>query len=660
MTNVHPMKKRIIDIRHPQYTYDELYWQTWRECYDGGPMYVENNLKKFSERESDADYDVRKFFTPIATYASSALDDIRNSIFQRLRDVVRRDGSKAYMRASDGEDGGVDNKGSSMQSFFGIDVLTELLVMGRVGIYIDMPRLEGASLADVGDARPYIYKYDVEDILSWSIRKPEQPGEFQAVLLRDQGISYNQLLPHGGSLPEGDYVRYRYMWIDQATGRVKMKLYDDENVPIDLDGNPLIDDGNETFNLELTKIPFVMPSIGNSLLKNVYKHQVALLNLGSSDVSYALKANHPFYVEQKDTRGVGAHLKMEIADDGTTVTSQNNEPGNEVRVGSTQGRTYPMKANQPNFIHPSPEPLMASMKLQEKLEDDIRKLINLAVQNKMGQRAVSAEAMKLSDQGLEAGLSFIGLVMESAEKMVAQHWAAYEERDSSKQRIAVIKYPDRYSLKDDTDRVKEAQELSALMYAVPGKTVKKELAKTIVTVLLSNKLSPDMFDEIFEEIDNAEYTTSDPETIIRAHEAGIVGDETASKALGFDDDEYVQAREDHVDRATRVLKAQAQVGLEAKLAEAQMAQQLSLGTDPTLQGEGGGLQGGTEGGIDTVRADEENDLGVENAGARGVGDLALEQGEGKRERDEVNEAATAAGQKKPVRGPGKDLNKGDS
>jgi len=647
MTNVHPMKKRIIDIRHPQYSHDEIYWQTWRECYDAGPMYVENNLKKFSERENDVDFENRKYFTPIASYASSAIDDIRNSIFQRLRDVVRRDGSKAYQRAVAGEDGGVDNKGSSMQSFFGIDVLTELLVMGRVGVYIDMPRLDGASLAEVGDARPYLYKYDVEDILSWSIRRPEQPGEFQAVLLRDQGIAYNQAFPFGGSLPDGDYIRYRYMWIDEATGKVKMKVYNDENVPIDLDGHPVIDDGNETITLDLTRIPFVMPTIGNSLLKSVYKHQVALLNLGSSDVTYALKANHPFYVEQKDSRGVGAHLKMEVADDGTTVTTQNDEPGNEIRVGATQGRTYPMKANQPAFIHPSSEPLTASMKLQEKLEDDIRKLINLAVQNKMGQRAVSAEAMKLSDQGLEAGLSFIGLVMESTEKLVAQYWAAYEQRDTKKQQIAVVKYPDRYSLKDDSDRVKEAQELSALMYAIPGKTVKKELAKTIVTVLLSNKLSPDMFDEIFEEIDNAEYTTSDPETIIRAHEAGIVGDETASKALGFDDDEYVQAREDHVDRATRVLKAQAQVGLEAKLAEAQMAAQLGQTVAP------GGLPDG--GPVDVT-----DELGVENAGARGVDDLALERGEGKRERSEVNEAALEADGKKPVRGPGKDLNKGDN
>jgi hypothetical protein len=633
-----PPSKHLIDIRHPQYSHDELYWDEWRECYDGGPLYVEHNLKAF-DRESSVDFENRKFYTPIETPAAGAINDIRNSIFQRLRDVIRRDGSDAYIKAAAGEHGGVDNKGSSMQSFIGIDVLTELLIMGRVGIYIDMPRLYGESMADVGDARPYMYKYDVEDILSWAPRKPEEPGDFSAVLLRDRGVSYNQSLPWGGSLPNGEFTRFRYMWVNETTGLVNMKLYNQDEVPVDLDGSPMIEDGREIYELGLTRIPFIMPTIGNSLLKNVYKHQVALLNLGSSDVAYALKANFPFLVEQSDSRGVGSHLKRKVAEDGTTVTTENDDQGREIKAGTVHGRTYPMKANQPAFIHPSPEPLMASMKLQEKIEDSIRKNVNLAVQNKAGQRAISAEAMKLSDQGLEAGLSYIGLVLEGTERKAAHYWAAYENRDESKRQIAVIKYPDRYSLKDDGDRIKEAQELSSLMYAVPGQTVKRELSKNIVTVLLSHKIDTDQLSAIFDEIDTAEYTTSDPETIIRAHEAGIVGDETASKAIGFDEDEYIQAREDHVSRATRVLEAQAEVGLKAKIAEAQAA----------AAGEFGPVGGG----------EEDDQLGVDRAGARGVDDLALERDEGKQEREEANDTTLSDTNKKPVRGPGKSLNKGD-
>jgi len=570
--------KFLTAIRHPEYLEDELYWYDWRDCYNGGPRFVRRNLKRFSTRETSEDFALRKFFTPIASFAKSAIQDVRNSIFQRLRDVTRRNGSENYMRACDGEIGGVDNNGNSMQSFLGIDVLTELLVMGRVGVYVDMPQLAGPiTLADEGSARPYCYFYRVEDILSWQMNKPEEPGAFRAVLLRDRAVDYNQgFLASGIHLPQGSYTRYRFIWIDPVTKRVKMRMFDEEDRLVDITGAPLSDpltnsdsqgiltSDEGVINLELDRIPFHMLNIGGSLLKDVYKHQVALLNLGSSDVAYAIKANFPFYVEQRDLRAVGSHLKKITDDDGTSVTSDNSKVGEEARPGVTHGRTYDMKANQPAFIHPSSEPLMASIKLQEKLEDDIRKLVNLAVQNKIGQRAMSAEAMKLSDQGLEAGLSYIGLVLESAERAIATSWASYENKDPSQRKIATIKYPDRYSLKNDEDRIKEAKELAELMYTVPGKEVKKELAKNIVTVLLSGKVNRATIDKIFSQIDEAGYATSDPDIIIRAVEAGLCGEETGSLAIGFNPGEHLKAREDHVRRAKDIAEAQAAARPEPK------------------------------------------------------------------------------------------------
>jgi hypothetical protein len=279
-----------------------------------------------------------------------------------------------------------------------------------------------------------------------------------------------------------------------------------------------------------------------------------------------------------------------------------------------------LKAERPGFIHPSPEPLNASIRLQEKLEDDIRKLVNLEVQNKMGSRAASAEAIKMSDQGLEAGLSFIGLVLESAERTVATFWAAYENKNKAKQQIATIKYPDRYSLKNDEDRIVEAKSLADLMYSVPGNTVKKELSKNIVTALLSGRVSVDKLDTIFSEIDSAEYTTSSPDVIIRAQEAGLVGEQTASIALGFSEDEYLIAREDHLIRAKALLDAQTESQIAA--AEINMA----------------------------VKADE-------NMGARGIPDLAVDKGEGQEERAEATNTTLEADKKAPVRGEGKSLNK---
>jgi len=360
--------KFLTAIRHPEYLEDEMYWFDWRDCYNGGQRFVRRNLKKFSARETPEDFNTRKSFTPIPSYAKAAVNDIRNAIFQRLRDVSRRDGSEKYMQASAGEIGGVDNKGSSMQSFLGIDVLTELLVMGRVGVYVDMPSLSGArTMADEGDTRPYCYMYHVEDILSWAVAKPEEPGDFTAILLRDRGIDYNQGFAHGAYLPSGGYNRYRFMWVDPLTRMVKMKLYNEQDNIIDLEGNVIgtgqiaddsvevknqggLDDEAGVIDLELTRIPFTMPGIGSSLLKDVYKHQVALLNLGSSDVSSALKANFAIYVEQRDTRNVGHHLKQTVDDDGTSVTSDNHKPGEEARTGVSHGRFYDLKADAPSFI----------------------------------------------------------------------------------------------------------------------------------------------------------------------------------------------------------------------------------------------------------------------------------------------------------------------
>jgi hypothetical protein len=598
----------ITAIRHPDYLKDEMYWEEWRETYEGGPQFVLRNLKKFSNRETEEDFKNRKLYTPIPSFSKAAVNDIRNSIFQRLRDVYRRGGSENYMKSTSGEIGGVDNKGSSMQSFLGIDVLTELLVMGRVGVYVDMPKLSGfRTMADEGNARPYCYMYRVEDILSWAETKPEEPGDYKAILLRDQGISYTQGFANGVHLPSGSYTRYRFIWIDPIDRMVRMKLYDENERPIDLNGLPV--DDESVIKLELNRIPFAMLDINGSVLKDVYKHQVALLNLGSSDVSYALKANYPFYVEQKDKRAVGSHLKKVVDDDGTTVTSDNSEGGTEVRTGITHGRTYDLKADRPAFIHPSSEPLIASMKLQEKLEDDIRKLVNLAVQNKVGQRVMSGEAMKLSDQGLEAGLSYIGLVLENAERKVAEHWAAYENKNPDQRQVATIKYPDRYSLKDDKDRIEEAEALSKLMYTVPGREIKKELAKNIVTALLSGKVNTNTIDIIFGQIDEADYATSDPEIIIRAREAGLVGERTASMAVGFSDDEYLQARKDHAERARRILEVQ------------------QAGKQPNLEG----------------------------MAARGVEDLDSNARSGEEEREEATDTTMRTEEKKPVRGRNKTL-----
>lgn len=543
----------IIQLRHPSVTTLSETWYSWRLCYEGGDDYVTTYLKKFSQRESTYDYTERKSVTPIPAFAKAAVNDIRNSIFQRMTDIIRRGGSLAYREAVAGNNGGVDLKGTPMSAFMGIDVLTELLVMGKVGIYVDMPKIAGPTLADINGARPYLYRYRREDILSWEECHPGEPGQFRSIFLRDYAPAYRRI--HKGlSMPYDGFERYRLVWRDDEDGKIYYQFYNDAGDPIDANGIPML---FEPTHLDLPEIPFIMLDIGDSLLADVYKHQIALLNLTSSDISYALKANFPFYIEQKDfSRTAPKHLKASVSPDNTGMAGDQGAKDTEAEAGPTQGRFYDIKAQAPSFINPSSEPLEASMKLQEKLEDEIRKLVNLAVANKIGSRARSAESMKMSDQGLEAGLSYIGLVLEGGEQKISKHWASYENRDLTKQQIAIVKYPDRYSLKDDKDRIEESEKLTELAYTIPGQTAKRELYKIVATKLLNGKIEVDQLQKIYSEIDKADYTTSDPQVIIQAAQAGLCGEQVASMALGFDEDEYLQAREDHAARIARIQAAQ--------------------------------------------------------------------------------------------------------
>ena len=90
----------------------------------------------------------------------------------------------------------------------------------------------------------------------------------------------------------------------------------------------------------------------------------------------------------------------------------------------------------------------------------------------------------------------------------------------------------------------------------PVRTVKREIAKNIVTVLLAGKVSVERIERIHREIDASHYTTSEPKIIVDAKNAGLVGEKTASVALGFDEEEYLAAREDHTARILRIAMAQ--------------------------------------------------------------------------------------------------------
>ncbi len=127
----------ISSARHPDHLFNLPDWTLWRDIWEGGEWFVRRYLKKLSGRESEEDFCARQAITPVPGFAKSALVDIKNAVFHRMVDILRRGGSDSYMAAVMGLKGGVDRRGDSMNHFIGTQILTELLSMGQVGVYVD-------------------------------------------------------------------------------------------------------------------------------------------------------------------------------------------------------------------------------------------------------------------------------------------------------------------------------------------------------------------------------------------------------------------------------------------------------------------------------------------------------------------------------------------
>jgi hypothetical protein len=543
---------KISSIRHPRYWQSTPDWDLWRSIQDGGEQFIETYVKRFSKRESMTDFKKRKEVSPVQGFAKTAVTDIKNAVFQRMGDIVRKGGSSFYMSAVAGFKGGVDRHGSSMNNFIGTQVLPEMLFMGQVGVFIDTLTTGGPTLADA-QATPYLYTYPVEDILSVTCSPPGAESDFQAILVRDWCTSFTQPVNIPGmELPSGRFQRLRACWIDPDDGFVRCQFFNAEDRPITQDGIEL--NAVDPIVTDLRRIPFVVFDIGTSLLQGIARHQIALTNLASSDISWCLKANVAMYVEQQDRRATGSHLGNAVMDDGTATTGGQASNDQVIEVGGVDGRIYAQGMDQPDFIHPSAEPLLGSLKLQANHEDAIRKLVNLAVVS-LGSSRASGEARAFDNQGLESGLAFIGMVLENNERKIANHWASYEGDDN--QDSVVVKYPERYSLKTAEQRLDEADKLTSLMFSIPGQKVKKELAKDAVIALFGGRTTPEVMETLLRDVDSQSYSTSDLDVIALAAEHGFASDVTLSDALGFDgDDEITQARLDHAARIARIQAAQ--------------------------------------------------------------------------------------------------------
>lgn len=491
----------------------------------------------------------------VPAFAKAAINKLKNTFYSRMSEIVRIGGPQSYRDAISGKNGGVDLYGSSLNTFIGQNIIAELMVMKRVGVFVDRPEFSGNLLSLNRNNKPYLYYYCAEDILSWDFTNIEGEYIYTNVLLRDWDYEYDE--EYG--LAKGIYERYRHLWL--AEDGVHMQIWQ-ANMEDDAEDDIKVSD---EIILKLNRLPFVIAGLNESLIADVCNYQIAMMNVASADINYVYRANFPFYTEQYDPAAESAYMRRppralpdETGNDPTQGTSNTAQQSgqNEIRVGSMHGRRYPKNIDRPDFIAPPTEPLEASMKKQQQMKDEIFELVDLAASRATPQHA-SAESKKIDNTGLESGLAYVGLELEYLENEIAKVWAAYEN-----EKPAVIKYPEKYSLKSDTDRLNEAKALDEVKTVVPSRTFSKEVGKRIAHVMLKEKVTDETIYKIEKEIDAAEYISSDPELIKTASEIGMVDAMTGSTALGFNAEKVVpKAQEEHAKRLALIAASQSPRGV---------------------------------------------------------------------------------------------------
>jgi hypothetical protein len=564
---------------HPSYKEDELSWYKWRLAYEGGRQFINKFLERYSKREDETDFVLRKKMTYCPAFAKAAIMEIKNSIFERMSDIVRVKGPQSYQEAVAGVAGGVDFTGCNMTSFIGTKILPELLVMRRVGVFIDKEPLNPArTRADDKGVRPYLYVYKAEDIISWA---HDCQNRLISVLLR----SYEDEVDETTGLICGQEVKYRLLRL--LNGQVTVAEYDKDDGAV-----------GEVTILDLDEIPFVIFEMTESLMADIADYQIALMNLESSDIAYLIKSNFPFYTEQfsplADTLAGSRQGTVTTDDDGNKTVTVGDQKA-QVETGPTTGRRYPKGLERPGFINPSSEPMTVSMAKQTDMKSSIRQLVQLALSNLSPTRA-SGESKQFDQQGLEAGLAYIGLELETGENKIAKIWAKYEGEET-----ALVAYPEKYSLKTESERISEAEMLSKNLYKVPSLTYQKIIAQRIAFLTVGRGITLAQEQTIIKEIDAAEIIAVDPDVLIKDMEAGLVAAETASQARGYPKGDVAKAKQEHIDRLAAIAIAQSKGGGAARgiptgPQDNTAALEKTQSQDPALQDLGGkGTRGTAQG-----------------------------------------------------------------
>lgn len=508
--------------------------QRWRDAYEGGDNFVQRYLEKYSDKEADADFQLRRKRAYCPNLCAAAINEYLNRFVSGLSKVTRK-GNATYLQQLQGKGGGVTGHGDKMDMFLAEEVLKELMPMGRVGIFVDNFREVGETLADQ-NSRPYFVLYRREQIKNW---------RYDHLGLSHLHLEYKTQTYDDDGFPKG--TADRELKLIRREGFVEYQ---------ELEGDSEVNSGR----LELPRIPFVDLWISTPLMRDIVNHQIALLNIESSDVQYILEANFPFLVQQFEKTYQYQRMLSEQDeefreynnDNATHEAAHGKEDAKGEHLGHNRGMVYGRNLNAPAFIHPSSEPLTASMKKQEQIEQQIRKILMLSLINMQGVSA-SQQSRSEANQTVESGLYVLGQVLERAEQELAEIWAMYMGVEP-----ATITYPTRYAILTEEEINQIVKRYRDTLTLVPSRTYQMEIAMEVVNNLLPH-LTYEQFSKIEKEL--SEFTTlvADPDIVRENVEQGLLSHQLGAKLNLYPPEDLAVAKEEHIQRLKEIQAAQTPV-----------------------------------------------------------------------------------------------------
>lgn len=467
--------KRIIELRHPTWTKTHDSMVNWRLAYEGGEAFVNKNLRRYSRRETPTEFTERKTISYNPSHTKRVVNSIRNSIAAKLNEVVRT-GDPAYQKIIQ-ED--IDNKKSSIDSFLASQVLPMLLVQKRALICVDAPPLPEKTTKAEDDGHPYAWFVSAEDLLTF--HEDDDDGILDVALIRE---SIDETDDETGLTTK---CRMRYRFIKYLKPGMEFGGFSGEGVLIALYKDNGEEDGEPVFIKGMTRLPLIDINITTSIVEDIVRHQISLLNLASTDMQFLYRANFPVFTRQiKPNKSLAPKMGTKKVASAPATVSQSSEFDEDdsnnkgaTQMGVSTGLQYEEGLNSPSFIAPTTENIKISLEKQRALVEEIQVLSDLSLTNLSIKALEQSGKSKSMDQiGKEAGLAYLGTVLETAERELAE---VFHEFLSSAVEYTIT-YPTDYSLKTQQERNEECESLDKVKKLIRNKMYQKSVEKRIAEI----------------------------------------------------------------------------------------------------------------------------------------------------------------------------------